>query len=76
MELSMHSFESLLIDVRVNLRRRDVGVAEHFLNNAQVRTVAQQMRRETVPEQMRINVFLQPGVPRFFLHDLPDPSGC
>ena len=71
----MHCFQALLIDVGINLRRRNVGVAEHFLNDAQVGAVAQQMRREAVPEQMRINILFQPSVPGFFLNDLPDPRG-
>ena len=71
----MHRFQTLLIDVRVNLGRRNVGVAEHLLNDPQVRAVAQQVRREAVPEQMRINVFFQARVARFFLHDLPDSRG-
>ena len=65
----MHRFQALLIDVRINLCRGNVGVAEHFLNDAQVGTVAQQMRREAVPEQMRINIFFQSSVPGFFLND-------
>ena len=40
MKLPMHSLQSLLIDVRVNLRRRNVGVPEQFLNDAQIGTVA------------------------------------
>ena len=71
----MHGFQSLLIDMGVNLRRRNVGMPEHFLNNAQIGAVAQQMSGETVPEQMRINVLFQAGVPRFFFHDLPDSGG-
>jgi len=40
MKLSMHRFQSLLIDMRVNLRGRNIGMSEHFLNDPQVRTVA------------------------------------
>ena len=71
----MHRFQTLLIDVRVNLGRRNVGVAEHLLNDPQVGAVAQQVRREAVPEQMRINIFFQACVARFFFHDLPDSRG-
>jgi len=46
-------FEPLLIDVRVDLRRRDVCVSEHFLNDAQVAAVVEQMRGKTVPECVR-----------------------
>src|SRR5437899_5792611 len=75
MKLSMHRFQTLLIDVGINLRRRNIGVAEHLLNDAQVRAVAQQVGREAVPEQMRINIFFPARVARFFLHDLSD-SRC
>jgi hypothetical protein len=33
-------FEPGLIDVGVNLRRRNVSVAQHFLDQAQIRPVA------------------------------------
>ena len=71
----MHRLEPLLIDMRVNLRCRNIRMAEHFLDNAQIGAVAEQVRREAVPQQMRINIFLQAGVSRLFLHDLPDPRG-
>ena len=68
----MHSFKPLLIDMRVNLRCRNIRVAEHFLNYAQVGAISQQMRRKTVPEKMRINICLHSGVLRMFFHYLPD----
>ena len=76
MKLSMDSFQALLIDMGINLRRGDIGVTEHFLDDAQVGAVAQQMRRKTVPQQMRVNIFFQSGMSRDFFHDLPDaPCG-
>ena len=68
----MHSFKPLLIDMRVNLRCRNIRVAEHFLDNAQIGAIPQQMCRKTVPEKMRINIRLQSGVLRMFFYDLPD----
>ena len=59
MKLPMYSFEPLLINVRVNLRRRNIGVAEHFLDDAQVGAVAQEMGRETMSQQVGIDVRLQ-----------------
>jgi hypothetical protein len=76
MKLSVHGFEPLLIDMRVNLRRRNIRVAEHFLDNAQVGAVAKEMRRETVPEKMGIDIFLESGVPRMLFYNLPDARGC
>ena len=73
MKLPVHSFKSLLIHVRIDLGRRNIGVAQHFLNNAQIGAIAEQVGREAVPEKVRINILLQPGAPRVFFHDLPDP---
>jgi hypothetical protein len=49
MKFPVNRFQPLLIHVGINLRRRNVGVPEHFLNDPQIGAVAQQMRRETVP---------------------------
>src|SRR5688572_32889283 len=48
--------EVLKIKVGVNLRRSDVGVAEELLDAAQVLARLEQMRREGVPEHMRVYV--------------------
>jgi hypothetical protein len=40
MKLVMHRLQSLLVDVGVNLRGRDIGMSEHFLDDAQVGAVA------------------------------------
>ena len=71
----MHRFKPLLIDMRVNLSGRNIRMAEHFLNNAQIGAIPQQMCRKTVPEKMRVNVLLQSGATRMFFHDLPDARG-
>ena len=76
MKLSMYSLKPLLIDMSVNLRCRNICVAKHFLDDAQIGAIPEQMRRETVPEKMRINVLLQPGMPRMLFHDLPDTHRC
>ncbi len=47
-KLPMHLLQAFLIDVGVDLRRGDVGVAEHFLDHAQVGTVVQQVGGEGV----------------------------
>ena len=72
MKLPMHGFKPLLIDMRIDLRGRNIGVPKHLLNNPQIGAVPEQMRRETMAEEVRVNVLLQPGVPRVFFHDLPD----
>ncbi len=72
MKLPMHSFKPLLVDMRVNLRRGNVRVPEHFLYDPQIGSVPEQMRRKTVPEQMRVNVLFQPRPLRLFFYNLPD----
>ena len=41
----------------VNLRGGNVGMAKHFLNDAQRRTVRQQMAGKGMPQGMRIDGF-------------------
>ncbi len=45
--------QPLARDVRVNLRGRDVRMAEQQLHDAQVGAVVQQVRRERVAQRMR-----------------------
>jgi hypothetical protein len=53
MVLPVNGSKILAIDVRVDLRRRDVGMPKHFLDRAQVRAAFEQMRREGMSERMR-----------------------
>ena len=41
------------VDVRVDLRRRNVRMAEQRLDHAQVRSAREQMRRESMPQNVR-----------------------
>src|SRR5262249_33737556 len=43
--------------VGVQLGRREVGVPEHLLDGSQVGASLQQMRREGMPEEMRVDAF-------------------
>jgi hypothetical protein len=76
MKLPMHGFKPLLIDMRIDLRGGNIGVAQHLLDDPQIGAVPEQMRRETVPEKMWINIFLQPGAARVLFYDLPDTRCC
>ena len=73
MKLSMHNLEPLLVDMGINLCGRYIRVAEHLLDNSKIRSIAEQMRGEAVPQKMRINVLFQSGVLRVLLNDLPNP---
>jgi len=76
MKLPMDSFKPLLIDMRIDLRRRNISVAQHFLDDPQIGAVPEKMRREAMPEKVRVNILLQAGAPRVFFHDLPDTGRC
>ena len=39
-------------DMRVNLRRRDIGMAQHALHAAQIGAMFDQMRSKSVPHDM------------------------
>ena len=73
MKLAMHSLEPLLIDMRVDLCRRYVRVAQHLLDDSKIRAVAEQMRCEAVAQKVGINVFFQSGALRVLFNDLPNP---
>src|SRR5690242_2129266 len=72
-KLPMHSFETLLVDVGINLGCGNVGMAQHLLDDTQVSPVSEQVRREAMPQKMRINVLFQAAVSRVLLNDLPNP---
>ena len=69
----MYSLEPLLIDMGVDLCRRYVRVAQHLLDDSEIRAVAEQMRCEAVPKKVGINIFFQSGALRMLLNDLPNP---
>ena len=52
MEAIVDFLQSRLIDVRVDLRRGNAGMAEHFLDLAQVGSAGEQMGRETVSHRV------------------------
>ena len=53
MKPGVKCLEAPAIDVGVELGRRDIGVAQHFLNAPQVGAVLQQVRRKGVPQRVR-----------------------
>ena len=56
MSLIVNLCEVLEIKVRIHLRRRDAGVAEHFLNGAQVAARLQHVGSERMSEHVRVDV--------------------
>src|SRR4030095_16613600 len=49
-------------------------MTEHFLDDAQIRSITEQMGRERVTEKMRIYIGIDPRGPCALLHHLPDPD--
>lgn len=48
----MHFLQSRMVDVRVNLGRRDTGVAQQFLHLPEIRAARQHMRGKTMPHRV------------------------
>ena len=63
--------EPVAVDVRVLLRRADVGVAEQLLHRAQIRATGQLVRGKTVSQHVRADLHLQSRASRVFLHQHP-----
>ena len=64
MEFAVDVPQPVAGDVRVNFRGADVRVAEQFLDDAQIRAMLQQVRREAVPQHVRRHVALHAGAAR------------
>src|SRR5688572_22225110 len=64
----------LLQHMRINLRRRQIGMPEHQLNRAQVGAALEQMCRERVPQRVRAEGRGETGALRIDLQDLPEPD--
>src|SRR2546428_10717155 len=58
--------------VRVDLRRREIGVAEHHLNRAQIGAAFEQMRCEGMPHDVRAERTRQAPLTPVPFEDLPE----
>ena len=70
-ERAIHALERRRRQVRVDLRGRDVGVAEHRLHRAQVGPALEQVAGERVAQHVRRHAPLEPGGGRRAAHDRP-----
>ena len=59
-------------DVRVDLRRRQIAVAEHHLDRAQVGAALEQVRGERMPQHVRAERARHTGPLAVLLQDLPE----
>ncbi len=53
MQVAHQAFQSLFDDVGIDLRGRNIGVAEQRLDDSQIGSVVQEMRREGMTQHMR-----------------------
>src|SRR5437870_3741035 len=72
MEPSVHGQQRRRRQVRVDLGGRDVGVAEHGLDRAQVGAALEQMARERVPEDVGRDALAQARLGGGATHDRPE----
>ena len=73
MKLSVHLLESRVVDVCVDLRGGDAGVAQHLLHLPQVGAASQKMRGETVTQGVRTDFARHAHARRVFLDQFPNP---
>src|SRR5258705_7602511 len=72
MKTVVHRPHPLLQHVGVNLRRRQIGVAEHHLDGAEIRAALEQVRRERMPQHVRAERPSEAGAAPVRLQDLPE----
>src|SRR4051812_42187051 len=70
MRAEVDVLEPLGAEVRVDLRRGDVRVAEHLLDRAQVAAAREEVRGEGVAQRVRAHPVLEPDGARMALDDL------
>ena len=66
-ECGVHFFESRVVDVRVDLRGGDAGVAEHLLDQTEIGAARKKMRRETVPQRVGTDIARRANRAAYFL---------
>src|SRR5215204_4746518 len=71
--LTMDASKVLAIDVRIDLRRRDVRMPKHFLDRSQIGASLEQMGRKRMAERVRRHVLVDAGALDVFAQDLPRP---
>ena len=72
MEPSYDLPQARLEHVRVDLRRRQIGVPEHRLDRAQIRAALEQVRREGMPQHVRRQMTADAGLLAVDAQQLPE----
>src|SRR5688572_32947764 len=74
MEPVVDRAHALFEHVRVDLRRRQIGVTEHHLDRPEVRAALEQVGGERVTQHVRAEGLRQSGLRRVALEDLPEAN--
>ena len=72
MESAMDFPQPAVSDVSIDFGSADVGVTEQFLDDAQIGSMLQQMRREAVPEHVRRHIPGNAGAVHPLLNPKPE----
>src|SRR5688572_11935147 len=72
----MHVAQVFALDVSIDLRCCDVGMAEHLLHARQVGAALEQMRGEGVTQSVRRHALANSCAPDMPLEDLPHAHAC
>ena len=64
--------EASAVDMGIDFGRRDIGMAEHFLDDPQIGSTTEQMCREAVPQLMRMDGTGKARTFCAFTHNLPN----
>src|SRR4030095_7783085 len=70
----VHGSHTLREYVCVDLRGRQIGVPEHHLDGAKIRSALEEMRGERVPEDVRAERSAEACLTRVAFQDLPESN--
>ena len=72
MKLAVNCQQAVFIDVGIDFRGGNIAVAEHLLDRPEIGAVFQKMSGETVPQRMRMDLFIYPGKESGLFDDRPE----
>jgi len=67
----IYSAQSLLDHVRIDLRGRDIDMAEHVLQRPEISPAFQQVRRKGMPQRMRAKGLVNSRLVQILIEDFP-----
>ena len=71
MKFPMHLNQPFRVDMRIALRGGQIGMTKELLHRTQIGAAFQQMRGETMTQQMRLDGFGDPCAQARIMHQLP-----